>query len=193
MKTLTKMRKIKNGGKIMRIQVLAISREGNLKSVNEMMGRYRSDLTVEPYVEYDAEKTYEILMSLMESHGSEKLKKKVAKSKKRITKSRAIAKEFDEILDNEGRMISRSNPNGMFANVEKIETPFGKEFIKVSELPENLGFVPTAIADESQWNEMDYNAEDAEKEWKNKIPRLINKLKEKYSDCYVSVLSCIAF
>ena len=177
----------------MRIQVLAISREGNLKSVNEMMGRYRSDLTVEPYVEYDAEKTYEILMSLMESNGSEKLKKKVAKSKKRITESRAIAKEFDEILDNEGRMISRSNPNGMFENVEKIETPFGKEFIKVSELPENLGFVPTAIADESQWNEMDYNAEDAEKEWKNKIPRLINKLKEKYSDCYVSVLSCIAF
>ena len=121
------------------------------------------------------------------------MKKKVAKSKKRITKSRAIAKEFNEILDSEGRLISWSNPNGMFGNVEKIETPFGKEFIKVSELPENLGFVPTAIADKDKWNEMDYNAEDAEKKWKNEIPSLINQLKEKYKDYYVSVLSCIAF
>jgi len=64
----------------MRIQVLAISREGNLKSANEMMKKYKADLIVEPYVEYDAEKTYEILMSLMDSNGSEKLKKKVAKS-----------------------------------------------------------------------------------------------------------------
>lgn len=177
----------------MKIQVLAISKEGNLKSVNEMMKKYKADLIVEPYVEYDAEKTYEILMSLMKSNGSKKLKKKVEKSKKRITKSRAIAKEFNEILDSEGRLISWSNPNGMFGNVEKIETPFGKEFIKVSELPENLGFIPTAIADKDKWNEMDYNAEDAEKEWENKIPNLINQLKEKYSGCYVSVLSCIAF
>ena len=177
----------------MKIQVLAISKEGNLKPVNEMMKKYKADLIVEPYVEYDAEKTYEILMSVMKSNGSKKLKKKVEKSKKRITKSRAIAKEFNEILDNEGRMISWSNPNGMFANVEKIETPFGKEFIKVSELPENLGFVPTAIADKDKWNEMDYNVEDAEKKWKNEIPSIINRLKEKYSDCYASVLSCIAF
>ena len=177
----------------MRIQVLAISKEGNLKSANEMMKKYKADLIVEPYVEYDAEKTYEILMSLMESNGSEKLKKKVAKSKKRITRSKAIAKEFNEILDSEGRLISWSNPNGMFGNVEKIEAPFGKEFIKVSELPENLGFVPTAIADKDKWNEMDYNVEDAEKKWKNEIPSIINRLKEKYSDCYASVLSCIAF
>jgi len=177
----------------MKIQVLAITKEENLNSVNKIMERYRADLIVEPYVEYDAEKTYEMLMSLMETNGSEKLKKKVAKSKKRITKSRAIAKEFNEILDSEGRLISWSNPDGMFGNVEKIETPFGKEFIKVSELPENLGFVPTAIVDENQWNEMNYSAEDAEKEWKNKIPSLINKLKEKYGKCYVSVLSCIAF
>ena len=70
---------------------------------------------------------------------------------------------------------------------------FGEEFIKVSELPENLDFVPTAIADKDKWNEMDYNAEDAEKKWKNEIPGLINKLKEKYDNFYVSVLSCIAF
>ena len=177
----------------MRIQVLAISKEGNLKSVNEMMKKYKADLIVEPYMEYDAKKTYEILVSLMESNGSEKLKKKVAKSKKRITKSRAIAKEFNEILDSEGRLISWCNPNGMFANIEKIETPFGKEFIKVSELPENLGFIPTVIADENQWNEMNYSEENAEKKWKSEISNIINQLKEKYSDCYASVLSCIAF
>ena len=50
----------------MKIQVLAISREGNLKSVNEMMKKYKADLIVKPYVEYNAEKTYEILMSLMD-------------------------------------------------------------------------------------------------------------------------------